>query len=399
MKEIKKPAFMQEANQRPGHLWILEIFICCLVLTVSSFAMGVIQVPAMFAWLLQGEDYLRMMRTGNLDPNILLKLVENIPEWYTIVTLYSEIFMILVVLLYCWFFEKRRPQTLGFFSKGWFSEYAAGLGIGAAMLFASYAICVVLQGMSFPKWAHTAMPLYVPLYFGGYLIQGMAEEVLCRGYLMVTLSRRNSIQYSMVLSSIFFMMLHLNNPNMTLLSVLNLFLFGYFMAVLFIESGNIWIVSALHSAWNFCQGNLLGVNVSGLKGQSTIWTAERYGGRWAQLINGGGFGLEGGLAVTVVLCVGIWYLYRRMEKKRILIGTEEEELISADNQGYPVMGQEEPERKTNLGTVREDSSSHNPDKKRAVTFETVLSAQKPEGEKREEDPKDTMFNADYFKDE
>lgn len=386
---------MQEANQQPGHLWILEIFLCCIVYLVSGIAMGVIQVPAMLGWLLQEEDYVRMMRTGEIDPNVLLRLVEHIPEWYTVVTLYSEIFMIFVILLYCWFFEKRRPYTLGFGTKGSLSGYAAGLGIGAFMLFASYAICVVLQGMSFPKWAHTAMPVYIPLYFGGYLIQGMAEEVLCRGYLMVTLSRRNSVQYSMVLSSLFFMLLHLNNPNMTLLSMINLFLFGYFMALLFVESGSIWIVSAVHSAWNFCQGNLLGVHVSGLKGQSTVWTVETTGGLWAKWINGGEFGLEGGLAVTVVLCVGIWYLYRRMGKEEMYAEAANDQPLEG-NKGVPVMGQERTDRKTKLGTVREEYSLDRQEKQ-AVTFDTVLSAQKQEGP--QENPEDTMFNADYFKDE
>lgn len=61
--------------------------------------------------------------------------------------------------------------------------------------------------------------------------------------------------------------------------------------------------AAIHSAWNFVQGNVFGVSVSGtgsapsllgtvLSDAGTIW-------------NGGAFGLEGGLCVTVVTLLAI----------------------------------------------------------------------------------------------
>ncbi len=117
---------------------------------------------------------------------------------------------------------------------------------------------------------------------------------------------------SVVLSSLFFSMLHGMNQGVTLLAYVNLFLFGVFMALLFIRCENIWIVGAVHSVWNFAQGNLFGVQVSGMKTQPSLLHSGMAEG-W-ELVNGGAFGMEGGLAVTLVLAAGLGILLHSMKK-------------------------------------------------------------------------------------
>ena len=99
---------------------------------------------------------------------------------------------------------------------------------------------------------------------------------------------------------------------MTLLAYINIFLFGLFLALLFIRFENIWIVGALHSIWNFAQGNLFGIQVSGMQLQPSLIKSDVKEG-W-ELINGGSFGVEGGLAVTVVLAVTLGILGYSMKK-------------------------------------------------------------------------------------
>ena len=70
------------------------------------------------------------------------------------------------------------------------------------------------------------------------------------------------------------------------------------------------MVGAIHSMWNFAQGNLFGIPVSGLVGSPSPLVTEMGEGKWQTLVNGGSFGLEGGLAVTAVLavaCVTVWF--------------------------------------------------------------------------------------------
>ena len=71
----------------------------------------------------------------------------------------------------------------------------------------------------------------------------------------------------------------------------------------FLKTGNIWLVSALHTSWNFVQGNVFGVLVSG--GTPSVSILSTAPTDLKDLINGGPFGLEGGIAVTIVVTIAI----------------------------------------------------------------------------------------------
>jgi len=80
-------------------------------------------------------------------------------------------------------------------------------------------------------------------------------------------------------------------------------LFGIFAGVYFIRRGNIWGVAAVHSIWNFAQGNIFGVLVSGNDFGTTIFTSTI--NENLTILNGGDFGLEGGILTTIVMVAGI----------------------------------------------------------------------------------------------
>ena len=107
-------------------------------------------------------------------------------------------------------------------------------------------------------------------------------------------------------NALLFAMLHLGNDGVSPLALINLTLFGIFASVYFIKSGNIWGIGAFHSIWNLAQGNFYGIRVSGIVTTCSVLASSRVEGR--SLINGGSFGLEGGLAVTVVLLAGTAFL-------------------------------------------------------------------------------------------
>ncbi|MBR7082182.1 MAG: CPBP family intramembrane metalloprotease, partial [Oscillospiraceae bacterium] len=135
------------------------------------------------------------------------------------------------------------------------------------------------------------------LYMVGFIVQGMSEEVVCRGYLMVSISRKNPVWLAVLLSSLVFAVLHLGNPGVSLLAFINLVLFGVIFAVYILKRGNIWGACALHSFWNFFQGNVFGISVSGSGVTDSPLIARAQG---AELWSGGAFGIEGSLCVTIV---------------------------------------------------------------------------------------------------
>lgn len=339
MKDIKKTLFMKEAASGKSHNILVEICIAVLLFFIASIAMGLVQVPALTAYLLSNEDYMSMLLSGKLDTQRMLSVLSDMPEWIMIVMLFAEILLTLIVMLYCRFFEKRKFSTLGFVKKGMVKQYLTGIIAGAAVFSTAYLLCLATGSIKCEGIAAGISPLYIIGYFMGYLLQGMAEEVLCRGYLMVSLSRRYHVTLAIAASSLFFAFLHSNNSGLSPLAYVNLFLFGVFASLLLLDFGNIWIAGAFHSIWNFVQGNIYGVQVSGLNVTNSVLSTSYTDGM--ELINGGAFGMEGGLAVTLVFMAGIALLGSHLYKKGDIIDIDITSQEEYSSQGVHAAGNEE----------------------------------------------------------
>ena len=220
-----------------------------------------------------------------------------------LISLFATTATVAAVLVYCLAIERRTPESLGLIRRGAVAEYAVGLAAGLGLFGLPVLLCVVTGAMSLSP--AESMPSFwvVLLFFAGFLIQGMSEELLCRSYLMVSLSRKWPLWVCAVSNALLFSLLHVGNPGVTAVALINIFLFGLFASMLTLRRGSIWMVGAVHSMWNFAQGNLFGIPVSGLAGSPSPLVAEMGEGGWQALVNGGSFGLEGGLAVTAVLAV------------------------------------------------------------------------------------------------
>ena len=222
---------------------------------------------------------------------------------YLTVSLFATLATVAVVLLYCLLAEGRSLLSLGFTRRGAAVEYAVGI-LGGLVLFGLPVLLCVVTGtltLTLAEPAPSLLPLLLCL--GGFIIQGASEELLCRSYLMVSLSRGLPLWACAVINALLFSLLHLGNPGISVIPLVNIFLFGIFASLLTLRRGSVWMVCAIHSIWNFSQGNLFGIPVSGMAGLPSPLRAHVAEGNWQSLVNGGVFGLEGGLAVTVVLAV------------------------------------------------------------------------------------------------
>lgn len=232
-------------------------------------------------------------------------------ETFLLIYLISELFMIAIFIMYAGFKEKLSPQSLGFVLKKLPVSYLAG-GAGAALsMFLLALICKFTGAMAFSH-AHTNISLMI-LFAIGFVIQGLAEEVMCRGFLIAHITRRYSVKTAVIASSILFALLHAFNPSgLSVIAVINLFLYGVFASLMFLYSENIWLCAGFHTVWNFTQGNVIGVPVSGIAMPSFFkMTANED----LTLIHGGSFGLEGSIPATVILAVGCLFLYFLIKRR------------------------------------------------------------------------------------
>ena len=316
--DISRPAFMEKAGNG-GHNIFLELGISILVFIVVNMIGGMIVGACSTINMFTDPRYLEMLASGVVDIDLIMEIAMDIPDWMSIVNLFCQIFMTVGCVLYCLWFEKRRSDTLGFVKERKVSQYLIGAALGAGLFAAAFGICALFGSVEITA-LNSFNPVMLILFLAGYLIQGLAEEVFCRGYLMVSIGKRYSTVTAVLVSSLVFAALHLMNPGLTLLAFFNLFLFGVFMALLMVRYNNIWIVGGLHSLWNFVQGNVFGIEVSGT-GLSTSVMSSAIDENKA-FINGGSFGLEGGLAVTFVLLAGCVFVLISLYRKGAFIKKE-----------------------------------------------------------------------------
>ncbi len=296
------PAVYEAKNAQKGLNWALELLIFLALHIVITIAQLIIMFPAQIILLFTNKAYLTALKTGNMAlAEIGIQEVTN-SNALTIVMLFATTMTIVVTLLFCKLIQKRKMSSVGFVKKGFLKEYIIGLLVGFVIFSAAVLLCIVTGSLNITGLSST-FSVGIFLLFGlGYMIQGMSEEVLCRGYMMISIARRYPLWLAVLLNSLFFSALHLGNSGISVLALVNLTLFGVFASVYFIKRGNIWGIGAIHSIWNFAQGHFYGIKVSGIETSCSVLGSVPTEGR--SLINGGAFGLEGGLAVTVVLVLG-----------------------------------------------------------------------------------------------
>lgn len=404
---------MKNAGNTKAHSMWGEMVIFILLYVISIFVEAMAMVPGLLVYIVSRPDAAswfgqagssgaaESLWSGSIDMDKYSALLQAQPEWLMIYTLFAEILLIALYAGYCRLIEKRSFATMGFTKDHMFSQYVKGLLWAVVLFGGAYLLCAGAGAVHFEGVSAGMIPGYIVLYFVGYMIQGMAEEVICRGYLLVSLSRNHSVCYSVIISSGVFMAMHMSNDHVTLLSFINIFLCGLLFGLIFVERGNIWMVAALHAGWNFLQNNLFGMPVSGMAQGNSVFTTTFVDGR--SLINGGAFGIEGGIAVTVVLALGIYITYRRMDRKGMLVAPEESESVEqsvaaekseplektenlSGSSGYPKKENDYTSMPLNLDTLnrieiqkREAGIGKEPSKE-TITY-----------------PRNTVFNADYFR--
>ncbi len=303
--QLRKPDMVQEASKTGGYGLILEVLIFLAVFLITEVVVAIPMIVCVVVLLLTKPDMVQSFLGSSAAQMAELEAVILGDDTVMLVSLFATAIMIVAVMLFCKLIQKRKMRTLGFKKPGMWKEYGIGMLIGLLQMAVITLICV-LTGAATLRLNPAALSLtglgMLLLLLTGFVIQGMSEEVLCRGYFLVSLARRKgNIWIAVLVNSVAFGGLHLLNPGLTVLSVVNLILFGVFASVYFVKRGSIWGIGAIHAVWNFAQGNLFGFLVSGQGFGTTLFTCET--NRNMSVLNGGDFGLEGGVLTTVVLIV------------------------------------------------------------------------------------------------
>ena len=307
--KLEKPDFLLESQRKQkGFNVFLEILLFIGLFFISQTATGLVTGIPLTCYILAGGGV-----TPTTDINALQAKINDIAM---LLGLFTQIVSIFAILGLCRLIEKRKAWTLGFKKRHMLKEYGIGMLAGFLMMAVAVAAGLITGALKIRFNQEILQPKVfgiMVLYFFGFLIQGMNEEVLCRGYFLTSLARKKgNVWMGIIVSALVFAALPLGNPGIGVLSFCNLTLFGIFAGVYYIKRGDLWGIGALHSLWNFTQGNVFGVLVSGLRTPGSLFLADPV--EKLNILNGGTFGLEGGLIVTVILVVGTLLLLKLPQK-------------------------------------------------------------------------------------
>ena len=184
-------------------------------------------------------------------------LMDKTGDFRLILELLAFGFILNTVLRWTRKVEKRPIRTLGFYRENFLSNLFKGFGLGLALFLLTLLGLVALGQYRFESIHLNPYSLaFVVFTIPFWILQGTAEEVVSRAWLLPQLASRTNLKLAVLISSLFFTLLHMGNSGLTPLSLMNLFLFGVAMALYLLKTDTVWGVAGIHGAWNFAQGNL-----------------------------------------------------------------------------------------------------------------------------------------------
>lgn len=261
-----------------------DILIRLIIRKVAKKASGV-QI------YLEAQNYLMNSQVGLA----LSKLVETI-------VLFITVFILLKGL------ENRSLKDIGFNSiKKNVKGLLLGLVLGAISMTVIFTILlssnniILSNSLVNPNFSSSIL-LGILLF----ILVAISEEVMCRGYILNTLNQMRKPWVSSILSSAIFAALHLANPNVKILGILNIFLVGILFSYMYIRTKSLWMPIGYHFTWNYFQGNIFGFPVSGQTQSNGMYVIK---GVRENIFTGGAFGPEAGILSTIVIIVSIFLVW------------------------------------------------------------------------------------------
>lgn len=131
-----------------------------------------------------------------------------------------------------------------------------------------------------------------------FLAVAVGEEMIFRGVIFRWLDERWNTWVALLISAILFGLMHISNENATWWSSLAIAIeAGLLLGAAYKWSGTLWVPIGIHWAWNYTQGNIFGLAVSGMQVGDTILETTVNG---PDIITGGAFGPEASIIAVIL---------------------------------------------------------------------------------------------------
>jgi membrane protease YdiL (CAAX protease family) len=219
----------------------------------------------------------------------------------------SALVLTAVVLLayraYVRIIEKRPVTELS--RPGSARELGAGVAIGAMLFCLTIGIIAALGGFHV-----SGINGWIPLITAvpSFILAAVLEEIVIRGVVFRILELWLGSWIALAFSAVLFGGLHLFNPGANLQSGAAIMLeAGILLAAAYLLTRRLWFCMGIHFAWNFTQGSIFSVAVSG-QATSGLLQSNMTGPTW---LTGGAFGAEASV-IAVIICTLAGLIFLRV---------------------------------------------------------------------------------------
>jgi uncharacterized protein len=133
-----------------------------------------------------------------------------------------------------------------------------------------------------------------------FIVVGLSEEFLFRGYLQFTLTTGMGFWPSAVFMSAVFGLFHAGNPGETKFGLLSVVGFGLLFCLFLRRTGSLWWGVGFHAGWDWGQTFFYGVPDSGFRPIHNLFNSVLSGPSW---LTGGSVGPEASIFTPTVLLI------------------------------------------------------------------------------------------------
>ena len=278
---------IQEKNK--FKLLLIPILVVILIMFINQLLI----IPLIFIFNDSLKELLSFSGTSNLVSEVI--------------TFFLSIFLMTKI-------SKLKIEQLGFSKDDMPISYLKGALFGILQISIVFFIIFGLKAIDVYYVGNINVLLLIKVFIF-FIFQGLLEELLFRGYLMPLFSKVIGIKFTIILLSFLFTCIHLLNPNLNIIGLVNVFLAGVTFSLIYYYTGNLWIVGAMHTFWNFILGFIVGSQVSGIATYNSIFFSIPVWNK--DLISGGEFGFEASIIETILeLSISLFVIYLIKKEKR-----------------------------------------------------------------------------------
>jgi len=193
-------------------------------------------------------------------------------------------------------------------------ETLAGIGVGFGLF--SFIVGVAALIGIYSITGRGDLSMFGTALVTDALFPAVSEEMLFRGVLFRWIEEFGGSWLALAVTSALFGAAHLMNPNASPIAAIGIALeAGVMLGAAYMLTRRLWLAMGIHAGWNFTQGEIWGIPVSGMAEHGII--ESKLSGN--PLLTGDGFGLEASLiAIVVATAFGVFLLYRALQAGQLV---------------------------------------------------------------------------------